>query len=237
MCVNKWEEKMKRLSILIFVMLLSLSLFSQGPKIKFDATEIDFGETDSGKVIDLEFKFENAGDQVLIIKNISASCGCTATKLDKKEYKPGEKGVLPVKFYTKGYNGKVVKSVTVSTNDKENVYTRLKISGKINLKDFAALELSNDKINFKDVEMGKEYTESIKLKNTGSIDLRVIEVTHSPDVYPIFANKIVKPDEEIDVKIVFNPMQTGRFATFLKIRSNAYRQRMVIVKVSAEVKD
>lgn len=236
MNVNKWEEKMKRLSILIFVMLLSLSLFA-GPKIKFESTEIDFGEIDAGKVVDVEFKFENTGDDVLIIKNISTSCGCTAAKMEQKEYKPGAKGVLPVKFYSKGYHGKVVKSITVSTNDKENIYTRLKISGKINLKDFAALELNNDKINFKDVAVGKEYTETIKLKNTGSIDLRLIEVTHSPDVYPIFANKVIKPDEEIDVKIVFKAMQSGRFATFLKIRSNAYRQRMVIVKVSAEVQE
>jgi hypothetical protein len=156
--------------------------------------------------------------------------------LEKKEYQPGEKGVLPVKFFSKGYNGKVVKSVTVSTNDKENIYTRLKISGKVNLKDFAAVELSSDKIDFKEVAIGEQYSESFKLKNTGSIDLRIIEVTHSPDIYPIFANKVVKPNEEIEVKMVFNPMQSGRFATFMKIRSNAYRQRMQIVKVSATVK-
>jgi hypothetical protein len=227
---------MKRLSILLFVLMLSLSLFA-GPKIKFESTEVSFGEIDAGKVVDLEFKFTNAGDDVLIIKNISANCGCTVTKLEKKEYKPGESGVLPVKFYSRGLNGKVVRSVTVSTNDKENIYTRLKISGTVNLKDFAAVELANDKINFKSVELGKQYSDKVTLKNSGSIDLRIIEVTHSPDVYPVFPNKVVKPGEEIEVKIFFTAMQPGRFATFLKIRSNAYKQRMVIVKVSAEVND
>jgi Protein of unknown function (DUF1573) len=227
---------MKRFLIITLVAMFTMSLFA-GPKIKFEKTDLDFGVLDAGKTAELVFKFENIGDATLIIKNVSTSCGCTAPKLEKKEFQPGEKGTLPVIFYSKGYNGKVVKSVTISTNDKENVYTRLKISGKVNLKDFAAFDLSSDKIDFKEVTMGKEYTETFKLKNTGSIELRIIEVTHSPDIYPIFSKKAAKPNEEIEVKMVFNPMQAGRFATFMKIRSNAYRQRMQIVKVSASVKE
>jgi hypothetical protein len=220
--------------ILFFCFALSLSASAV---VKFEATELDFGEIEAGKVADLEFKFENTGDETLIIKNIAASCGCTTTKLDKKEYQPGEKGSIPVKFYSQGYNGKVLKTITVSTNDKDNVYTRLRITGKVNLTNFAAIEVvGSDRIEFKEVTLGKEYSESLKIKNSGTIDLRIIEVTHSPDVYPIFSKKVLRPEEECDVKVVFTPMETGRFATFIKIRSNAYRERLVIIKVSAEVK-
>ncbi|MCP5052730.1 MAG: DUF1573 domain-containing protein [bacterium] len=227
---------MKRIIIFILAAMLAMAI-SAASQIKFESDEVSFGDIESGKVMDVEFKFENTGDETLVIKNISTSCGCTAPKLEQKEYKPGEKGVLPVKFFSRGYNGKVVKSITVSTNDLKTPYTRLKISGNVTLKDFAALELASDKINFKEVVMGQSYREKVKLKNTGSIDLRIIDVTHSPDVYPVFSKKVLKPEEEAEVEIVFNPMQSGRFATFLKIRSNAYKQRMVIVKVSAEVKD
>lgn len=226
-------------SLIITLILFSCFALSLGaaPQIKFESTELDFGEIEAGKVVDLEFKFENSGDEILIIKNIAASCGCTTTKLDKKEYQPGEKGTIPVKFYSQGYNGKVLKTITVATNDKENVYTRLRITGKVNLTNFAALEIiGSDRIDFKEVMMGQEYSETVKLKNSGTIDLRLIEVTHSPDVYPIFTKKVLKPEEESEVKIVFTPMQTGRFATFIKLRSNAYRQRLVIIKLSAEVK-
>jgi len=222
--------------ITILVSGLSLPLAAQA-KIKFESTEVDFGEIESGKVVDVEYKFENAGDSLLVIKNIAASCGCTAAKLEKKEYQPGEKGTLSVKFYSRGYNGKVTKTITISTNDKSNVYTRLKITGKISLKDFAAIEVGPDRIDFKEVVLEKKYSEKIKIKNAGSIDLRIIEVTHSPEIWPEFSQKVIAPDEEIDVNIVFKPMQKGRFATFLKIRSNSYRQRMVIIKVNAEVKE
>ena len=237
---GKKEFKMKRIIIFAMAAMLALTLsttLSADSKISFESTELSFGEIDSGKVVDVTFKFKNTGDTPLIIKNVSASCGCTATKLTKKEYGPGESGELPVKFYSRGYNGKVIKSVTVSTNDKTAAYTRLKIAGQVNLKDFATLELNNDKVNFKEVVMGKSYNEKVTLKNTGTIDLRIIDVTHSPDVYPIFKKKLLKPGEDSEMELVFNPMQSGRFATFVKIRTNAYKQRMMIVKVSAEVKE
>jgi hypothetical protein len=103
-------------------------------KITFKTTEIDFGKIDSGKVVDMEFKFVNAGDETLIIKNINSSCGCTVPKVEKKEYQPGETGDIPVKFYSKGYNGQIVKTITISTNDGDNPYTTLKIKGKAEVK-------------------------------------------------------------------------------------------------------
>jgi len=229
---------MKRSLITMFILFCCFALsLGAASQIKFESTEVDFGEIEAGKVVDLEFKFENSGDEILVIKNVAASCGCTTTKLEKKEYQPGEKGTIPVKFYSQGYNGKVLKTITISTNDKENVYTRLRISGKVNLTNFAALEIiGEDRIDFKEVVMGKEYTETVKLKNSGTIELRLVEVTHSPEVYPVFKKKVLKPGEESEVKIVFVPMQIGRFATFVKLRSNAYKQRLVIIKVSAEIK-
>ena len=226
---------MKRLFIIMFMAMFAVSLFASA-KIKFEATELDFGEIDAGKVVDLEFKFENVGDELLIIKNVSASCGCTTAKLEKKEYKPGEKGVVPVQFYSRGYNGKVVKTVTISTNDKDQVYTRLKISGNVNLKDFAAIEMPEDKVEFGDVTIGERKTAKVKLKNSGSINLRIIDVTHSPDVYPVFPKIEIKPNEEMEIEIIYTPMESGRYASFIKVRSNAHRQRMVIIKVNAQVK-
>lgn len=227
---------MKRLFIMILVPLLTVALAATA-KITFEKTELDFGELESGKVVDMEYKFKNTGDENLIIKNISSSCGCTVTKVDKKEYKPGEDGIIPVKFFSRGYNGKITKTITVSTNDPENVYTRLKVMGNVVLKDFAQWEiLGNDRLDFSEVTLGERYTEKIKFKNTGTIDLRIIEVTHAPEISPEFNKKTLAPDEEGEVSIVFKPMQVGRFAAFMRVRTNAYKQRSVIIKISADIK-
>jgi hypothetical protein len=229
---------MKRLFIMILVPLLAVTLAATA-KMTFEKTELEFGDLESGKVVDLEFKFKNTGDETLIIKNISSSCGCTVTKVDKKEYKPGEEGTIPVKFFSQGYNGQVTKTITVSSNDEENVYTRLKIAGNVVLKDFAAWEIvgGNDRLDFSEVALGQKYTEKIKLKNTGTIDLRIIEVTHAPEISPEFNKKILAPDEEGEINITFKPMQAGRFAAFMRIQTNSYKQRSIILKVSADIKE
>jgi len=228
---------MKRLLILMVIPLLTISLAATA-KINFEKTQLDFGELESGKTADLEFKFENTGDETLIIKNISSSCGCTVTKVEKKEYKPGEKGTIPVKFFSRGYNGKIIKTITVSTNDPDNVYSRLKIVGNVFLKDFAQLTLiSSDRIDFKEVALGEKRSETVKFKNSGTIELRVIEVVHAPEINLEFSKIVLAPEEEAEITLTFKAMQAGRFASFPRLRTNAYRQRSVILKVNAEVKE
>jgi len=228
---------MKKLFVIIlFISLITFSLAANS-RMEFKETTIDFGEVESGKVVDVNFEFENTGDSVLIIKNIQTTCGCTATKLEKKEYQPGEKGVIPVKFNSRGLNTKITKTIRIATNEKENPFPVLKITGNVVLKDFAAIETEPDQLNFEKVKIGKDYSKKVSIKNTGTIDLRVVEVTHNPEIMLEFMQKTVKPGKDMTVNIVFKPMQEGRFTTFIKIRTNAYRQRLVIIRVNAEVEE
>ena len=151
---------MKRFFICMSILLFSFSIFSK-PEMKFMNTTIDFGEVESGKIVNVKFEFENKGDSLLLIKNIRTTCGCTVTRLAKREYKPGEKGVIPVKFYTSGLRGNVIKTITVSTNDPENVYHSLKLKGIVKLKDFAQAEMDPKVIDFKKVFLGELYDEKI----------------------------------------------------------------------------
>ncbi|HLP49189.1 MAG TPA: DUF1573 domain-containing protein [Candidatus Deferrimicrobium sp.] len=228
---------MKKLLIIMLFVSLFTSFVSAKSLIKFKQSIVDFGEANSGDEVSANFEFENAGDSVLVIKNVSTSCGCTTTKLEKLEYQPGEKGAIPVKFNTKGYSGKVTKTITVTSNDEETNHGRvqLDITGKVNLKDFAEMEMTPDQLDFGKVNLGKTYTKKVTLKNTGTLDLQIVEITHGPEVNMEFPDRIVRPSLEIPLDIVFKPMQEGPFTTFLKVRTNAYRQRLMIIRISAEI--
>lgn len=224
----------KLLVVMLFVSLLA-SFLPAKSQIKFKETSINFGEVDSGAEVNVNFEFENAGDSVLIIKNVSTSCGCTTTQLEKLEFQPGEKGTIPVKFNSKGFSGKITKTVTVSSNSEENLYARLEITGNVNLKDFAELEMTPDTLDFGKVTLGKTYSKKVTIKNPGTLDLEIIEMTHGPEVNLGFPDKKIRPGSEVSLEIAFKPMQEGNFTTFLKIRTNAYRQRLMIVRISAEI--
>lgn len=224
----------KLLVIMLFVSLLA-SFLQAKSQIKFKETTINFGEIDSGAEVNVVFEFENTGDSVLIIKNVSTSCGCTSTQLAKLEYQPGEKGTIPVKFISKGYSGKITKTITVSNNDEANPYARLEITGNANLKDFAELEMTPDTLDFGKVTIGKTYSKKVTIKNPGTLDLEIIEMTHGPEINLGFPDKKIRPGLEVPLEINFKPMQEGTFTTFLKIRTNAYRQRLMIVRISGEI--
>ena len=63
----------------------------------------------------------------------------------------------------------------------------------------------------------------------------IIEITHSPEVYLDFGQKVILPGEEIEVPVYFRPMEIGKFSTFLKVRTNSHKNYYKIVKVQAEV--
>lgn len=227
-------KTLKKWLMIIFLLVFSLVLFADA-EIKFKEKEIDFGEIESGETIEVKFEFENVGDKPLIIKNVSTSCGCTATRLEKREFQPGERGEIPAKFFSRGYSGRIIKTVTVTTNDKKNKHTILKIAGEVKLTKFALIELSPDKIDFETINLGEKFTRQITLKNPGTIDLRIIELIHAPELSPEFTEKIIPAGKESTVNIVFTPMEPGKFSSFFKIRTTAYRRPMSLVRISANV--
>lgn len=224
----------KLLVIMLFVSLLA-SFLPAKSQIKFKQSVFDFGEVNSGDEVSASFEFENAGDSILIIKNVSTTCGCTTTQLEKLEYQPGEKGTIPAKFNSKGYSGKVTKTITVSSNDEASPYSRLEITGKVNLKDFAEMEATPDTLDFGKMEIGKTYSKKVILKNPGNLDLEIIEITHGPEINIGFLDKKIRPGAEVPVEVALKPMQEGPLTTFLRLRTNAYRQRLMIVRISGEI--
>jgi len=221
-------------NIFILIFLLAAVLFAK-PAIKFKSTTIDFGEVESGKIVDINFEFENTDSDLLIIKNVIPSCGCTTTGLAKKEYKAGEKGTIASKFNSSGYNGKVIKTITVTSNDPDAAETRLTISGTVIVKDFAQADLKPDRVNFDMVKIGKTYTRKLNLSNNGNADLRIIEISCNPEVSLQFKTNILGAKKTTEITLTFTPFTKGSFNNMVKIRTNDYRNPYVFVRLEAQV--
>jgi len=103
------------------------------PKMKFEKVTLDFGKVGPGTKSTGEFKFTNAGDEVLKITKVGQCCG-VVTKLDKHEYTPGESGVLNITYNASVQIGKVIRQLVVHSNDKANPSTRLTIKAEIEAK-------------------------------------------------------------------------------------------------------
>jgi hypothetical protein len=102
-----------------------------GPTITFESKVQDLGEMGPGTKASCEFKFTNTGDDVLKIKKVSKTCGCTTSKLAKKEYAPGESGTLKITYNASTHPASIKKNIYVESNDKKNPKVTLSIKAKI----------------------------------------------------------------------------------------------------------
>jgi hypothetical protein len=88
----------------------------QLPVLEFAVVEHDFGKVIQGEIVTFSFKFKNTGKSDLVIANISAACGCTASKYPKEPVKPGAEEKIEVIFNSSGKQGFQSKTLTVAAN-------------------------------------------------------------------------------------------------------------------------
>ena len=95
-------------SILIVSIIASFSIYGaeKGAIITFDEKSHDFGTIkEADGPVSYSFKFENTGDEPLVIINVNASCGCTRPDYPKEPIRPGKKGEIKVTYNPAGRPG------------------------------------------------------------------------------------------------------------------------------------
>lgn len=103
----------------------------ESPVIVWDATEIDFGKVEEGKELVHYFSVSNQGKRDLIIRRVETTCGCTAVVPESRIIKPGDTTRLKIVFYTKGRQGKQLKTIRVTNNDFRAPNTILKVRAHV----------------------------------------------------------------------------------------------------------
>ncbi len=102
-----------------------------GPRIVFATNVYDFGKIKAGDPVKFTYSFTNTGNEMLIITNVQPSCGCTTAGDWTHQVEPGKSGTIPIQFNSGNYNGTVVKTVTVTCNDKTQPTIPLQLKGTI----------------------------------------------------------------------------------------------------------
>ncbi|MGD0551824.1 MAG: DUF1573 domain-containing protein [Sedimentisphaerales bacterium] len=101
------------------------------PKLIFEEPTHDFGSVAPGSLTMCKFKFANKGEGVLKISEVTKTCGCTVFTLDKKEYAPGEEGVIDAGYNADKGSGVRTRHLYVMSNDPVNPRIELTIKAAI----------------------------------------------------------------------------------------------------------
>ena len=86
------------------------------PALLVDTPAHDFGEVSDVHLLEHTFSFMNTGDEALVIHEVDAACGCTATELARNEIEGGGIETIGVVWETEGF-GPQAKTITLRSND------------------------------------------------------------------------------------------------------------------------
>ena len=119
---------MKTLQISVLALALGLMSFTNPAKaiepqsistgtspVSWKSETIDVGQIPVGTPKAVVFEFKNTGTTAIIITNVKASCGCTATDYTKTPIQPGQTAKVTA-TYNAAAKGAFAKNVTVTTN-------------------------------------------------------------------------------------------------------------------------
>jgi hypothetical protein len=154
--------KTNLLSALFLTALLPLSLQAQdpaapaaspealAPKIVCDEPIFDFGEMNNTEFVEHDYPIRNEGQLSLEIKDVHASCGCTAVKPSQDVVPPGGEASIRARLDLHGRTGMQMKTITVNSNDPNTPSLVLQLKGTA----VAALRAEPSSLFFGRVEPG-----------------------------------------------------------------------------------
>ena len=88
--------------------------------VSWEETTHEFGDVALNQPATHEFQFKNTSSVPLIISNVKASCGCTATNYPKSPVAPGGSASITATYNAKKA-GTFTKTLTVYTNTEKSV--------------------------------------------------------------------------------------------------------------------
>ena len=111
---------------------LTKAEIDNAPVFKIASTTVDIGKMKGSEQKDVEFRFQNAGKRDLVIRQIRATCGCTAIQQSGDGVvKPGEWSTIKATFTSSGMSGRTTKVIYVYTNDPKNSEVTLMLNADI----------------------------------------------------------------------------------------------------------
>ena len=104
---------------------------NNAPKISLSKTKLNFGDVAKDKKAKSTITYTNNGKEDLIIRKVSATCGCTVIKTKKNVIKPSKSGKLIVTLDTseKDYNQNNM--ITLICNDPKNAVHTIQVRANI----------------------------------------------------------------------------------------------------------
>ena len=217
-----------------FLLLCCVSFSYAQPKIQIvEGTSFEFGDIFTGQRAEHVLTIKNVGKDTLVISEVKASCGCTATMLSEKILAPSQEGKLSIAFNTAQYgNTKVTKQVNITSNDTTN--PRITVSFSANV--INVLDIIPKIYAFDNSKLDSTYMKVIIIKNPSK---KTIKITSVDTKFEYIKLNLLKdelaPGEQTELQAIMHATKPGTFQGSINLTTDSTIQPKFEIKVYAWV--
>lgn len=199
----------------------------------------DAGIVARGAKVAHEFTLKNDGVEMLQLREVRPSCGCTVVSFDAAIV-PGGSGKVRVELDSEGLTGAVAKEVTVFTNDAANPAIQLTLRATIR----AALDVQPGYFRFVHVAGASPETDRQVVWSSDFPELQVLGVeSPSPSLAVSFRPAKAEEREQlgrgnqwvVEATLASEP-PTGPLTGDVRIKTNHPRKAMLEVPIAGYVR-
>lgn len=174
---------MKRITVRIIGLSLALlaaglcaSLYSRpaasssAPRIALDREAHDWGKVPPLSTVETKITLKNTGSQLLTVKRVSTSCGCTKPTLDAESLRRGEETRMAVSLTIPEKPGPVRHFIRIETNDP----SRPKVEVNLFATSWSGIQTAPDAVRILDVGPQEEAVTGVQLYSPDRSVFRVL---------------------------------------------------------------
>jgi hypothetical protein len=177
------QKKIVLPALILLLPLLFVNAQTKDANISFDEEVHDFGKiNEADGSVTVNFSFTNTGSAPLMIKQVHASCGCTAPSWSKEPVLPGKKGFVGATYNPTNRPGPFSKTITVVSN-AATASKVLTIKGEVNPKpksledvyrfSMDKIRLKTNHMSFSRVVRDQKGTQTVEIVNVSDKPVKV----------------------------------------------------------------
>lgn len=167
---------------------------------------------------------------------VSASCGCTVPKIDKREYAPGDTGEIALSFNSRGFRGTVRKSLSIFFIDNLPKKATFTIQAEVHHE----LDVYPRYFHFTSSEADPDtvMTNFLTIQNHSTNPIKIKKIHTTSDLIRISPKSvIIPPNKEHLVRIECIPPAGGRKTLYINIVTDYEPKPRINIPVFVEIKE
>ncbi|MDD3311766.1 DUF1573 domain-containing protein [Pseudodesulfovibrio sp.] len=213
-----------KLRIIVPVCALALCLAGAAfaGQLKISDTQVMFGNMKEGPDAQKTITLTNVSGERAVVANVSTSCACTTTRMDRTELAPGQTATMVITYHTFKYPGKFDKTVHVFTGPDGKTEDVIHILGYVDPIPMGVMEVEPRKVDVGVLAAGKANPVSVQVRNAGDAPLKVTAVKSQKTGATYWSGDLtVAPGQSAPLGFSVAPASAGRFLDVVMIHSDA----------------